>query len=227
MYQLMLDTANLTEIAAGIKTLPVSGVTTNPTILRREGDIDVYSHLAAIKKLCGAARSLHVQVVSTDTDGIIKEAHYIRERLGKDIYIKIPATESGLAAMKTLSDEGVNITATAIYSTWQAMLAVMSGAKYTAIFYNRMQNNCTDPCRVISELRDFIDGAGADTNILAASFKNVSQVTDAFAAGAHSATVDPGVVKTGLAMSSVKDAVSAFTKDFSDLHGEGKTMIDM
>ena len=227
MYQLMLDTANLTEIAAGIKTLPVSGVTTKPTILRREGDIDVYSHLAAIKKLCGAARSLHVQVVSTDTENIIKEARHIRERLGNDIYIKIPATEAGLAAMKVLSAEGISITATAIYSTWQAMLAVMSGAKYTAIFYNRMQNNCTDPNRVISELRDFIDGSGADTKILAASFKNVSQVTDAFAAGAHSATVDPGVIKTGLAMSSVKDAVAAFTKDFSDLHGDGKTMIDM
>ena len=227
MYQLMLDTANLAEIKAGIKTLPVSGVTTNPTILRREGDIDVYSHLATIKEMCGAARSLHVQVVSTDTEGIIKEARHIRERLGKDIYIKIPATEQGLAAMKVLSAEGVSITATAIYSTWQAMLSVMSGAKYTAIFYNRMQNNCTDPNRVISELRDFIDGAGADTKILAASFKNVSQVTDAFAAGAHSATVDPGVIKTGLSMSSVKDAVAAFTKDFADLHGVGKTMIDI
>ena len=93
MYQLMLDTANLAEIKAGIKTLPVSGVTTNPTILRREGDIDVYSHLAAIKKLCGATRSLHVQVVSTDTDGIIKEAHYIRERLGKDILLITLALE--------------------------------------------------------------------------------------------------------------------------------------
>ena len=92
---------------------------------------------------------------------------------------------------------------------------------------NGWVNNCTDPNRVISELRDFIDGSGADTKILAASFKNVSQVTDAFAAGAHSATVDPGVIKTGLAMSSVKDAVAAFTKDFSDLHGDGKTMIDM
>ena len=227
MYQLMLDTANLAEIKAGINSLPVSGVTTNPTILRREGDVDVYSHLSAIKEMCGAARSLHVQVVSTDTDGIIKEAHHIRDRLGKDIYIKIPATESGLAAMKVLSAEGVSITATAIYSTWQAMLATMSGAKYTAIFYNRMQNNCTDPNRVISELRDFIDGAGAYTKILAASFKNVSQVTDAFAAGAHSATVDPGVIKTGLSMSSVKDAVAAFTKDFADLHGVGKTMIDI
>ena len=87
MHQLMLDTANLAEIKADIKTLPISGVTTNPTILRREGDIDVYSHLSAIKEMCGTARSLHVQVVSTDTEGIIKEARFIRERT-YDYYLR-------------------------------------------------------------------------------------------------------------------------------------------
>ena len=130
----------------------------------------------------------------------------------------------GLPAIKTLAAEGVNITATAIYSTMQGILAVLAGAYYIAVYYNRMENNCTEPEQVIEEIRAFIDGSDSDAMILAASFKNVAQVTRAYAAGAQSATVGCDVIKSALGMASIDGAVQGFKKDFEAVWGEGQTM---
>ncbi|MFR9191336.1 MAG: transaldolase family protein [Anaerotruncus massiliensis (ex Togo et al. 2019)] len=112
-----------------------------------------------------------MQVVSTATDAILEEARHILDQLGKDTFIKVPVSAAGLPAIKKLSAGGVNVTATAIYSTMQGMLAVLAGAKYIAVYFNRMENNCTDPTRVIAEIRAFIDGSGSGAKILAASFR--------------------------------------------------------
>ena len=221
----MLDTANIEELEYGIRAWPVVGVTSNPSILKKEGNIDIYGQLQSIKNLCGTRRSLHVQVVSKTTDGIIGEAHHILSRLGSDVYIKIPVSREGLPAIKALAAEGVNITATAIYSALQGILAILAGAKYIAVYYNRMENNCTDPNMVIREIRSFIDNSGSSSRILGASFKNVSQVMEAYTNGAQSVTVDPNIIRTGLNMASINDAVDVFAKDFYDIHGEGETML--
>ena len=225
MYELMLDTANLEDLQYGIKAWPVVGVTSNPSILKKEGDIDIYERLQTIKNLCGTRRSLHVQVVSKTTDGIIEEAHHILSKLGSDVFIKIPVSKDGLPAIKALAAEGVNITATAIYSALQGILAILAGAKYIAVYYNRMENNCTDPNMVIREIRSFIDHSGSDSRILGASFKNVSQVMEAYTNGAQSVTVAPNIIHTGLNMASINDAVNVFANDFYEVHGEGQTML--
>ncbi len=224
MYELMLDTANIRDIEEGMNSWPVVGVTTNPSILRNEGDINVYERLADIKRLCGNRSSLHVQVVSSKTADIIDEAHRILDRLGSDVFIKIPVSAEGLPAIKKLAGEGVNITATAIYSALQGILAILSGAKYIAVYYNRMENNCTDPNAVIREIRIFIDKSESSSKILAASFKNVSQVMEAYTNGAQTVTVAPSIIRLGLGMASINDAVKVFAKDFTDVHGEGQTM---
>ncbi len=224
MYELMLDTANIEDLRRGISDWPIVGVTSNPSILKREGNIDVYERLSAIKALCGNRRSLHVQVVSETADEIVDEAHYILRRLGSDVFIKIPVSAEGLPAIKRLSAEGVNITATAIYSALQGILAVLAGAKYIAVYYNRMENNCTDPNLVIREIRSFIDNSESDAKILAASFKNVSQVMEAYTNGAQSATVAPSIISAGLGMASIGDAVRSFANDFHEVHGVGQNM---
>lgn len=224
MYELMLDTADLEELRAGLRDWPVCGVTSNPSILKKEGKIDVYERLRAIRELCGKERSLHVQVVSGTTEGIVEEAHTILDRLGRETYIKIPVSPAGLPAVKALAAEGVNVTATAVYSTMQGILAALAGAKYIAVYYNRMENNCTDPCAVISELRGFLDGGGSGAKILAASFKNIAQVTGAYRSGAHSATVGVEIVSAALGMASIGGAVQGFTRDFEAVHGAGATM---
>ena len=224
MYELMLDTANLEDLKEGLDSWPVVGVTSNPTILKEEGGIDVYARLREIKALCGKKRSLHVQVVSTATDAILEEARHILDQLGKDTFIKVPVSAAGLPAIKKLSAGGVNVTATAIYSTMQGMLAVLAGAKYIAVYFSRMENNCTDPTRVIAEIRAFIDGSGSGAKILAASFKNAAQVVSAYASGAQGATVGADIIRLGLGMTSIDSAVDGFRKDFEAIHGAGKTM---
>ena len=222
--ELMLDTANLSEIEYGLKNWPICGVTSNPSILKKEGQIDIYARLAEIKALLGPKRSLHVQVVSTETAAIIEEAHCILSRLGRDTYIKIPVSTAGIGAIQALAAEGVNVTATAIYTAMQGILAVLAGAKYIAVYYNRMQNNCIDPDDVIAQIRHCIDDHHSDAKILAASFKNVGQLTNAYAAGAQGATVAADIVKTALGMVAIDKAVEDFTADFEAVHGADMTM---
>jgi len=227
MTELMLDTANMEELKFGFATYPISGVTSNPTILKKEGDIDVYARLAEIKKLCGKDKSLHVQVVSTETNAILEEAHCILDRVGLDTYIKIPANEAGLTAIKKLAAEGVNITATSIYSTMQGILAVLAGAKYNAIYYNRMEDNNIDPQSVVTEIRQFINNSGLNTKILAASFKNVSQVVNALNNGAQSVTVPLSILTSAVGMASISKSVDDFKRDFETIHGTGSTMLSI
>lgn len=222
--ELMLDTANLEEIRYGLTNWPICGVTSNPSILKKEGNIDVYARLAEIKALLGPERTLHVQVVATETQAIIDEAHEILRRLGSDVCIKIPVSAAGIGAIKTLAAEGVTVTATAIYSAMQGILAVLAGAKYIAVYYNRMQNNCADPDDAIAQIRNCIDENGSDAKILAASFKNVNQLTSAYAAGSQSATVPFDLLATALGMPAIDKAVADFTADFEKLHGAGSTM---
>ena len=223
--ELMLDTANLAEIKAGLANWPICGITSNPSILKKEGNIDVYARLAEIKALLGDDKTLHVQVVSTETQAIITEAHEILRRLGNDVCIKIPVSTAGIGAIKALAAEGVTVTATAIYSAMQGILAVLAGAKYIAVYYNRMQNNAADPDDAIAQIRACIDENGSDAKILAASFKNVHQLTSAYAAGAQSATVPSELVATALGMAAIDKAVDDFTADFEKLHGKGATMM--
>lgn len=223
--ELMLDTANLAEIEAGLANWPICGITSNPSILKKEGNIDVYERLAAIKRLLGADKTLHVQVVSTEKQAIIDEAYEILRRLGDDVCIKIPVSAEGIGAIKYLAEKGVTVTATAIYSAMQGILAVLAGAKYIAVYYNRMQNNAADPDDAIAQIRNCIDENGSDAKILAASFKNVHQLTCAYAAGAQSATVPYDLIATALGMAAIDKAVDDFTADFEKLHGKGSTMM--
>lgn len=222
--ELMLDTANLEEIRYGLANWPICGITSNPSILKKEGNIDAYARLAEIKRILGDDKTLHVQVVATETQAIIDEAHEILRRLGCDVCIKIPVSTAGIGAIKALAAEGVTVTATAIYSSMQGILAVLAGAKYIAVYYNRMQNNCSDPDDAIAQIRNCIDENGSDAKILAASFKNVSQLTSAYAAGSQSATVPFDLIATALGMPAIDKAVADFTADFEKLHGSGSTM---
>ena len=129
--KLILDTANLDDIRYFNTYYPIVGVTTNPTILSREGG-DIVAHLHEIRKIIGEEKELHIQVTETEYDAIVKEAKAIVKAFGKNTYVKIPATDIGLRATKTLSDEGYGVTVTAVLSAGQALLAANAGASYVA-----------------------------------------------------------------------------------------------
>ena len=135
---ILFDTANLEDIERMTPIYPVTGVTTNPSILKKEGKVDVYKHFRRIREIIGTERTLHVQVLAKDAQGMIDDAHRLLDKIDDQIYPKIPTTEAGIAAMRHLKGEGVNVTATAIYSKTQGFLAIATGVDYLAPYYNRM-----------------------------------------------------------------------------------------
>ena len=126
--EFMLDTLNINEIKKWARVLPLAGVTSNPTIAKKEGEIDFFKRIHEVREIIGEAPSIHVQVVAKDYDGILKDAAKIRQECGGNVFIKVPVTPEGLAAIKTLKSEGYKITATAIYTVFQGLLAIEAGA---------------------------------------------------------------------------------------------------
>lgn len=214
----MLDTLNLEAIKKWSKILPLAGVTSNPTIARAEGQIDFFERIKEVRSIIGDKASIHVQVVAKDYEGILKDAAEIRRQAGDSIFVKVPVTTDGLTAIKTLKADGYHITATAIYTTFQGLLAIEAGADYLAPYYNRMENLNIDAEAVIGQLAEAIDRECSDSKILAASFKNVGQVNKAFALGAQAITAGPDVFEAGFAMPSIQKAVDDFGKDWESIH---------
>ena len=137
--KLIIDDANIEKVREIWDLYPCDGVTTNPSILAKSKR-PPYEVLSELREIVGKDGELHVQVVSKDAEGMVKEANVIRERLGANTFVKIPTTPQGLKAMRELAPQGVNITATAIYTLMQAFLAAKAGAKYTAPYVNRIDN---------------------------------------------------------------------------------------
>ncbi len=223
--ELMLDTANLEEIRKGLETYPINGVTSNPSITKAEGGIDFFAHMHQIRNIIGEERSLHVQVVAHDAEHIIAEAEKILSILGRNTFIKIPVTEEGLKAIKILASRQVNITATAIYTTMQGILAMLSGARYLAVYYNRMLNIDIDAAKVIKELSRLLWANSTNCQVLAASFKNLSEITTSYASGASCCTVPYSLLQTGLHMPSITRAVHDFSENWEEVYGN-RTLLD-
>ncbi|MGT2753766.1 fructose-6-phosphate aldolase [Streptococcus ovis] len=221
----LLDSADLKEIESAIEILPIVGVTTNPSILKKEGKINVYQHLRTIRNLIGKERSLHVQVVSQDVETMLKEAETILTEIDSEVYIKVPVTEVGLRVIQLLKAKGVHITATAIYSKMQAYLAIEAGADFVAPYYNRMENLGTDATEVVASIAQYIGQSGKATQILGASYKNISQVNRTLEAGGHTVTVDPQLLRQAILAAPILQAVNQFQTDWEMIYGEEATML--
>ncbi|MCO7124787.1 fructose-6-phosphate aldolase [Sporolactobacillus shoreicorticis] len=222
--EFLLDTIHLDAIKRYVKVIPLAGVTSNPSIVKKEGKIDLFTHLKTVRSIIGDQASLHVQVVSEDTEGMIKDAHTVLENVDRNVYIKVPVTEAGLAAIKQLKQENVNVTATAIYTKFQGYLAIQAGADYIAPYFNRMENMNIDAKASVAELAKAIERTDSRTKILAASFKNVGQVNAAFEAGAQAATMSADILTAALGMPAINKAVTDFTADWESVFGKGETI---
>ncbi len=183
-----------------------------------------YEVLGEIRTLIGSEGELHVQVISKDYGSMVKEAHVICEKLGKNTYVKIPTTPEGLKAMNILSNENYNITATAIYTPMQAFLAAKAGAKYTAPYVNRIDNMGYDGVQVAKDIHDIFVKNQLDTSVLAASFKNSQQVLELVKYGIGASTVSTSVIDQFIKNAAISSAIDVFVDDFENLVGQGKTM---
>lgn len=225
--EFMLDTANIEEIKKFVGIVPVAGVTSNPSIVKNEGKIEFFNHMKEIRKIIGTEKSLHVQVVATSYEGMLKDAETILAKIDSNVFIKVPVSEVGLRVIKKLKSKGVNVTATAIYTKFQAYLAIAAGADYIAPYFNRMENLNIDSSEVINEVAKEIARTNSKTKILAASFKNVGQVNAALENGAQAATMSVDIIKQAFSMPSIEKAVADFTDDWEAVFGEGTTIASL
>ena len=216
---ILFDTANLDDIERLTPIYPVTGVTTNPSILKAEGKVDFYAHFRRIRSIIGPNRTLHVQVLAKDTRGMVDEAHRLLDKIDANVYPKIPLTEQGLHAMRILKEEGVKVTATAIYSKTQGFLAIASGVDYLAPYYNRMQSIDINTRETLEALAGFIKRFDAPSKIMAASFKNIAQVSHALEAGADAVTLSPKLFQQALSAPDILVAVDKFVEDWETIHG--------
>lgn len=223
--KLLIDDAHIDKIKKIYKSYPVDGVTTNPSILAQIKR-PPFEVLKEIREFIGADAELHVQVVARSVEGMIEDAHRIQAELGKNTYVKIPSIETGFETMKILKAEGVNITATAIYTPMQAFLAAKAGASYAAPYINRIDNIGYDGVSVAKNIHDIFKNNNLKANVLAASFKNSQQLLYLAEYGVGGATASPDVILSLVKNDAITSAINAFIKDFEKLVGEGKTMKD-
>lgn len=225
--EFLLDTANIEEIKTYSEIIPLAGITSNPSIIKREGKINFFQHMKEIRSIIGQERSMHVQVVARNFSGMMKDAQAILEHIDKDVYVKVPTNTEGLKVMQELKKQGVNITATAIYTKFQGYLAIAAGADYIAPYYNRMENINIDPQEAIKAMAKEIERTNSSTKLLAASFKNVSQVNAACECGAHAVTVGVDIIQTAFSMPAIQKAVDDFTSDWESIYGKGINLADI
>lgn len=222
----LLDTANLKDIRHYCDIFPIAGVTSNPSIVKKEGNIDFFSHMKEIRSIIGMEKPLHIQVTALDTEGILKDAETILNKVDNNVYIKIPVTMEGIKAIKILKERKIRVTATAVYSKQQGFLAMEAGADFIAPYFNRMENMGIDSDDVIASMVEMIDRYNYPAQILAASFKNAGQVDRAFLAGAHTATLDPSILEAALLQPHIISAVDAFDSDWKSIFGN-KTISEL
>ena len=222
----LIDSANLDEIRALSEYLPIAGVTSNPSIVKKEGSVPFFAHMREIRSIIGNLRPLHIQVTATDYDGMMRDAEAVFRHVDEKVFIKVPVDFEGVKVIKALRRQAANVTATAVYGMDQAFMALEAGADCIAPYYNRMEALGVDAASVIGNIAGIIAHYGYETEILAASFKQPAQIDRAILAGAHSVTVAPDVLRGIFAKQVVADAVQAFSDDWTGLYG-GKTLAEL
>lgn len=206
-----IDSADLDAIAELADIGLVDGVTTNPSIIAKSGR-DFKEVIAEICKLTPGHVS--AEVVAMDAEGMISEGRTLR-KIAENVCVKLPLTLQGLKACNTLSREGVPTNVTLCFSPNQALLAAKVGATYISPFIGRLDDITLDGLELIEDIRTIYDNYGFETEILAASIRNVNHVKDCALVGADVITAPPNVVKS-LANHVLTDkGLDAFMKDWN------------
>lgn len=183
--KLFLDTANVDHIreinAWGI----LAGVTTNPSLVSKEGR----SMRECLKEIAGIVSGpISAEAVSMDTEGMLREARELAA-IADNINVKIPMTPEGLAAVSVLAREGIKTNVTLVFSANQALLAAAAGATFVSPFVGRMDDIGNSGMKVVEEIVDIFDTHSISTQVIAASLRHPMHVTEAALAGAHIATI--------------------------------------
>jgi transaldolase len=179
-----IDTANLDQIREAQDLGVLDGVTTNPSLMAKEGITGKENIIAHYKKICEITTGdVSAEVIATDFDNIVKEGEELAA-LHDQIIVKVPMIKEGIKAIKYFSDKGIKTNCTLVFSAGQALLAAKAGATYVSPFIGRLDDISTDGLNLIMEIRQIYDNYGFDTQILAASVRHTMHVIDCAKIGA-------------------------------------------
>lgn len=213
-----IDTANVEDIRKANDMGVICGVTTNPSLIAKEGR-DFNEVIKEITTIVDGPISGEVKATTVDAEGMIKEGREIAA-IHPNMVVKIPMTVEGLKAVKVLSKEGIKTNVTLIFSANQALLAARAGATYVSPFLGRLDDVSTTGVDLIRDIVQIFDNYGLETEIISASIRNPIHVTDCALAGAHIATVPYSVIVQMTKHPLTDIGIEKFQKDYRAVFGE-------
>ncbi len=211
--QYLADTANIEELKDLFYYFPLEGVTTNPTILKNAGK-PLSVIIPELLEIVGD-KMIHMQMISEKHDDMVREAEVYKKKfsLGNNYFVKIPVTKEGYKAISILKQKGFNVTATAVFTQQQALVAAKAGADYVAPYVNRLDNISSHGIEVVGHIISNIKYFNLETKVLAASFKTVDQVHRVSICGCHAATINYEILERLRSHPMTDMSVDAFTVD--------------
>lgn len=208
--KLFIDTANVDDIKKANDMGVICGVTTNPSLIAKEGRdfVEVIKEITAM-----VDGPISAEVISLEADGMVKEARELA-KIHKNVIIKIPMTTEGLKAVNVLSKEGIKTNVTLVFSAPQGLLAARAGATYVSPFLGRLDDIGMDGYNLIEELVDIFNVHGIDTEIIAASIRHPMHVTQCARLGADIATVPYRIIEQMTKHPLTDIGIEKFLKDW-------------
>lgn len=213
-----IDTANVEEIRKANDMGVICGVTTNPSLIAKEGRI-FEEVIAEIASIVDGPISGEVKATTVDAEGMIAEGREIA-KIHPNMVVKIPMTPEGLKAVKVLSAEGIKTNVTLIFSANQALLAARAGATYVSPFVGRLDDINMAGAELIAETAEIFDIHGIETEIIAASIRTTVHVTECALAGADIATVPYKVIEQMTKHPLTTQGIEKFQADYKAVFGE-------
>ncbi len=211
--KIFLDTANVEHIREANSWGVVDGVTTNPTLIAREGR----NFEEVVREICEIVDGpISAEVVSEDAEGMVKEAREL-SKIHKNVVIKIPMTPEGLKATRTLKDEEIRTNVTLVFSSNQVLLAAKAGATFVSPFIGRLDDQGQVGMEVIRETVTILETYDFDTQVIVASVRHPIHVLEAALAGAHVATVPFDVLKKMTRHSLTDVGIRKFLEDYKKI----------
>ena len=213
-----IDTANVDDIRKANDMGVICGVTTNPSLIAKEGRV-FEEVIAEIASIVDGPISGEVKATTTDAEGMIREGREISE-IHPHMVVKIPMTVEGLKAVKVLAAEGIKTNVTLIFTANQALLAARAGATYVSPFLGRLDDISVRGVDLIREIAEIFEIAGIETEIIAASVRNPMHITDCALAGADIATVPYKVIEQMTHHPLTDAGIRKFQDDYRAVFGE-------
>ena len=214
--KLFLDTADVPTIVKHFDTGLIDGITTNPTLIMKSGrnPEDVYRELAG-----HGVSDISMEIVTEEVDVFVSEGKRLKEEFGDVTTIKVPCTPAGLKACKLLSDEGIRVNVTLIFSATQAILAAKAGAAYVSPFVGRVEDNSFDGPKLIQEIVNLYREHMVRTEVLAASLRDAHSVAKCYEYGADIVTMPPTVFEKMYNHILTDKGLELFQKDYEAVVG--------